>query len=133
MLAALMACLACSSDDQPSSTAGCERAPTLLVERCGSSGCHGGETPYHPPIVAGFETAWRDLPSQSCMGRVILNTQAPDQSYLIDKLGPAPCDGTQAGGAQMPVDPTDYITTIPLSSEDTQCLTEWALQAAGGS
>ncbi|WP_438001279.1 hypothetical protein WMF26_17630 [Sorangium sp. So ce185] len=92
----------------------CAEAPTLIANSCGYGGCHDAGTKTAGIVLAaGFETMYRDQPSQSCGGSVLVPGQ-PDMSSLYTKLmDDPPC------GLRMP------FNMDPLTEEQKTCVRDW--------
>ncbi|WP_044985931.1 hypothetical protein [Sorangium cellulosum] len=92
----------------------CAEAPALIATSCGFGGCHDEGTKVAGIVLAaGFETNFRDQPSQSCGGSVLVPGQ-PDMSSLYMKLmDDPPC------GVRMPFNMT------PFNEEQKACVRDW--------
>lgn len=76
----------------------------LLIARCGSSLCHGGEGGGTPQAdldltSPGFATNLLGAPSTQCEGHLRIDPEHPEQSFILAKI-----DGPPAGcGERMPL------------------------------
>ncbi|WP_437727913.1 hypothetical protein [Sorangium sp. So ce861] len=110
---------AATTGGDPAATTGggpatCAEAPALIATSCGFAGCHDEGTKLAGIVLAaGFETTYRDQPSQSCGGSVLVPGQ-PDMSSLYTKLmDTPPC------GIRMPFNMT------PFTEEQKACVRDW--------
>lgn len=110
------------------STEGCDRGPAIVETNCSIAGCHLDN--FKPNFVGDFIAELRGVESELCQGRPFVDPVDPANSYIIEKINPAPCDGDFITGLQMPVTPMAFSTINPLPQEDIQCLTDWILAVA---
>ncbi|HTN51446.1 MAG TPA: hypothetical protein VML50_03510 [Anaeromyxobacter sp.] len=97
----------------------------ILVPRCATAGCHGGQPPAFSPSydAATSYQANVGVPSQQLPSMKLVEPGDPAGSYLVQKTR-----GTQAlvggGGARMPV------ASSPLDDADQAALEAWIANGA---
>ena len=99
-------------------------AQERMATRCATDFCHSAETSLaslnlDPPDIAARVYG---VPSTTCSGRLIIDPERPEESFLLNILSESPdCDRPR-----MP------IAGTPFTEDEVQCVTEWieALVAA---
>jgi hypothetical protein len=88
--------------------------PCGLPESCGGGSCHGGSRPAAELDLESPHAAERllDVPSVMCEGRVLVDSEHPERSFLLEKVA----SSEPECGARMP------FVGDGLSPEDVACL-----------
>ncbi|HJL17642.1 MAG TPA: hypothetical protein RMH99_18405 [Sandaracinaceae bacterium LLY-WYZ-13_1] len=97
----------------------------ILAPRCASGVCHAGDTAAAGLDLSVDELALHlfDVEASGCEGRMLLDAEAPDESYLLERLGDDPrCDGESV--APMPADGP------PLTRAERACVRGWVRATA---
>lgn len=97
----------------------------IFVAKCGGGNCHGASA--SPAAGLDLESAdlverLVDVPGRSCNGRALIQSQAPDGSQMIDRVGEMPeCGPRMPFGGQA------------LSIEEQNCVRAWVFDVLTGS
>ncbi len=122
-------------EDPDRFTAVCDPPNTFFRKTCGSTSCHGGDDPEANLDLREADVAQRliDVPAHCaepdpndpeacvCPDRLLIDSQNPDASYLLEKVSQEvpECDD------RMP------LLTSNLRSRDIECLRSWILEVTG--
>jgi hypothetical protein len=89
----------------------------VLAARCGDSACHDAVEPESSLdlVSPGVELRLRSVPASICAGRLRVDPQFPEDSFLLEKLGR---DDPECGD-RMP------LLATPLSAPTLACVREW--------
>jgi hypothetical protein len=123
IVACVMGCMGTGEEDQTvhgTCPAGTD-VPHLLAARCSASGCHSQVSPAASLDLMSPNVAARLMDHVGqCTGKLIDST-APDQSLMIEKLSPRP-----SCGGSMP------LTGAPLTADEQACVAQWVENVAAG-
>jgi hypothetical protein len=92
----------------------------ILWQRCALDGCHGTDesTGGLEFLTADVHTRLVGVPANTCVGRVLIDPDAPEESFLLERLSEDPrCNGDEI--ERMP------LTGAVLSPEELACVREW--------
>jgi hypothetical protein len=95
----------------------------ILAARCGGTGCHEGEQSQRglDLVSPGVTGRLIDVEAEGCVDEILVRSDDPGSSLLIDKLRASPrCGSAMPIGAQ-------------LSSAEIECVEQWVEEIVGGS
>lgn len=88
--------------------------PCNMAETCGGSACHSGDEPAADLeiVASGLAASLVDVPSTSCEGRLLVDSQNPEDSFFLEKV----VSSEPECGAPMP------FVGEGLSAEEVACV-----------